>query len=270
MGIGYDIIGDIAIIKFDRDVSENNKKIFANNFLLKNKNIKTILEKTDKIKGRLRIAKTKFIAGEDKRITIHNENYCKIKLNVDKTYFSSRLSNERKVVSEEIIKKIKNNGKILVMFAGVAPFPLVIARFLKNAKKKATIISNEINREACKYAEENIKLNKLEDYIKVIQCDAKKLPEKRVVPASPNSSATSQKFDFIMMARPNLKETFLKTALKLSKKSTIIYYHGFGEMQKVLDEIKKETKNKISKIKIRKAGEIAPFKYRWNAKFAVR
>ena len=47
--IGYDLIGDIAIVKFDRNESEEGKKQFALDFLQKNKNIKTILEKTDKI-----------------------------------------------------------------------------------------------------------------------------------------------------------------------------------------------------------------------------
>jgi len=261
----YDIIGDIAIVKFDREATEEYKKKFAENFLQSHKHVKTVLEKTDKIKGRLRIAKTNFILGENKRETIHNENSCRIKLDVDKTYFSPRLANERKVISQEILKKLTNKkNKILVMFAGVAPFPLSIAKTLKLANKKAIVVSNEINKNACKYAEENVKLNKLENYIKIIQCDANKLPEKL------KKAKLPIKYDFIIMARPNLKDTFLKTALKLSKKGTIIQYHGFGEEQKVLQEITKDAKSRISKIKIRKAGEIAPFKYRWNASFQVR
>ena len=71
------------------------------------------------------------------------------------------------------------------------------------------------------------------------------------------------------MPRPNLKDTFLKTALKLSKKGTIIFYHGFGTKESVLEEIKKDTKGKIGKIKIRKAGDIGPYIYRWQAQFKV-
>jgi tRNA (guanine37-N1)-methyltransferase len=265
--IGYDLIGDIAIVKFDRNESEEQKKKFAYSFLQKNKNIKTILEKTDKIKGRLRIHKTKFLLGENKRETMHKENYCLLKLDVDKTYFSPRLANERKVIAQEILKKINSKkNKILVMFAGVAPFPIVIGKVLKQAGKKAEIISNEINRNACKYACENVKLNKLEGYIRIIQCDAKKLYEKLKKRNMP------EKFDFIMMARPNLKETFLSSALKLAKKGAIIYYHGFGAKEKVLGEIKSELKKlkaKTSKIKIRKAGEIAPRENRWNVRFIV-
>jgi len=266
--IGYDLIGDIAIVKFDREAKENEKKQFATVFLYKNRNIKTILEKTDKIKGRLRIHKTRFLLGEDKRETIHKENGCLFKLNVDKTYFSPRLSNERKVLAEEILKEVNNKkDKVLVMFAGVAPFPVIIGKTLKLKNKSAQIISNEINRNACKYAEENVRLNKLQEYVKIIQCDAKKLPEKLKKEKLP------EKFDFIMMARPNLKDTFISTALKLAKKGTIIYYHGFGTEQKVLDEIKadiKKSKKKISQIKIRKAGDIAPRLNRWQATFSIK
>ena len=260
---GYDLIGDIAIVKFDRNETEETKKQFARDFLQKNKNIKTILEKTDKIKGRLRIHKTKFLAGENKTETIHKENYCLLKLDINKTYFSPRLSNERKLIAEEILKKVTNKkNKILVMFAGVAPFPIVIGKTLKLANKKAEITSNEINRNACKYAEENVKINKLQEYIRIIQCDAKKLPSK-----------LKQKFDFIMMARPNLKDTFIETAIKLSKKGTLIYYHGFGTREKVKEEIASELKKlkfKTTTLNIRKAGDIAPNENRWCASFFIK
>ena len=146
----YDLLGDIAIIKFPKSTKQEQKKKYANDFLIQNKHIKTILEKSDKIKGRLRIAKTKFLAGENKKETIYNENQCKFKINVDETYFSPRLSNHRKEIALDICKKIKKNQKILVMFAGIAPYPIVIAKYLKNEKKldNIEIISEEINRKA--------------------------------------------------------------------------------------------------------------------------
>ena len=149
--------------------------------------------------------------------------------------------------------------KILVMFAGIAPFPIVIAKKLKEKRKKAEIISNEINRKASKYSEENVKLNKMENYIKVIQGDSRKLPLK-----------LKEKFDFIVMPRPNLKDTFLDIMRKFSKKSAEIYYYGFGEEEKVLDEIWRYAGARVGGIKIEKAGEIAPYKFRWLAKFRVR
>ena len=256
--IPHDILGSIAILKFPRGMGVGEKKKIAGRFLKEHKAVETVLEKTGKISGRLRKAKTKFLAGVNARETEYVENKCRFRFDVDKTYFSSRLAEQRKQVAEEIVKKAKDGQKVLVMFAGVAPFSIVIARTLKQKGKKVEIVSNEINRNANKYAKENVQKNGVSLYVDIVGGDAQKLPEK-----------LKKRFDFIVMPRPNLKNTFLKTAFKLSKKGTIIYYHGFGRGADVLAEIKKDCGKKIGKVRIKKAGEIAPYQYRWLAKFKV-
>lgn len=280
--IPQDILGEIAVLKFPREIKTKSQKIkLAKQFLKEHNSVTTILEKTNKIKGRLRKPTTTFLVGKNTKETTYNENNCKFKFNIDETYFSPRLASHRKDVCEEVVKKISraksqrvtnssatgglgghsHTKKILIMFAGVAPWPIILGKILKQENKQAQIFSNEINRKANKYAKENIKLNKLENYIQLIPGDAKKIPQKL---------KEKQKFDLILMPRPNLKTTFLKTALKLSKKGTIIYYHGFAQKkEEIINEIKKDTKNKIGKISIQKAGEIAPYTFRWLAKFKV-
>ncbi len=248
-----DIIGDIAIVKFPQETFFLWKKIFSWRFLRKNKNIVTVLEKKGDIKGRLRKFETGFLTGIDKRETIHKENHCQFYLHVDETYFSPRLSNERAVVSEELYKIVKQNSKILVMFAGVAPFSIVLARFLKNNGIKAKIYSSELNKKASEYAKRNVALNKLQDYVEVLQGDSRNINVK-------------DKFDVILMPRPNLKDSFLDSALKFSKKGTLIYYHGFGIREKVLKGVKN---SKLKLVYIRKAGDIAPRKWRWLVKLRV-
>jgi len=286
MKIPLDIIGDIAILKFPKEYTKKQKINYAKEFLEEHKNIKTILEKTSKIKGRLRIAETKFLAGENKKQTTYVENGCRFKLDVDKTYFSSRLGNHRLEVANEISNKIKKNQNIIVMFAGVAPLPITLAKILKQNNKldNIKIISEEINKEASKYAIENVKLNKFQDNIQVVQCDAKKLPEKLKklnlhiaerkadnIKGRLNVKGTlvPLRYDFIFMARPNLKETFLNPAIKISKKSTIIYYHGFGTKEEVIKEVTPFQK-KLKIISMKPAGEIGPHRYRWLVKFKVR
>jgi tRNA (guanine37-N1)-methyltransferase len=260
--IPQDLIGDIAILKFSRGMKEEDKKKLALDFLEKNRQIKTIFEKTGKTKGRLRKAEIKFLAGEKKDETIYKENGCVFKFNVRETYFSPRLSWNRQVVACDILKKVKSKkNKILVMFAGIAPYSIVIAKYLKTKRKKARVISSEINRKACEYAEENVKLNKLQDYVFVIPGDSKKIGEKL------KRMKIKPEFDFIAMPRPNLKETFLKEALKLGKKGTRYYYHGFGREEKVRNEIINSAKGKIKNLKLRKAGEIGPREYRFLAEF---
>ncbi len=246
----FDVLGNIAVVRFSKDVKLKDKKQFANKILKENKAIRTVLEKKGKIKGRLRKYSTTYLAGEKTKEVLYKENNCVFRFNIDKTYFSPRLSNERK----EIASKIKKGETVLVMFAGVAPFSIVIA---KNSKAKK-IYSNEINREANKYATLNISLNKVKDKIELIPGDIKRIAPK-----------LKQKFDVIVMPRPQLKDTFLKEAFSLSKKGTRIYYYGFckiKEKDSLIDKIKEEAKKYKEKIKIskiKKAGEIGPYKFRW-------
>src|SRR3989338_2361177 len=148
----FNILGNIAIVNFSDEISFKEKKKFAEQLLLKHPNIKTVLEKSGKFSGRLRKMKTRYLAGEKNKEVLYRENNCVFRFNVDTTYFSPRLSNERK----EIASLIKKDDKVLIMFAGVAPYSICIA---KNSGVK--VYSNEINREANKYAELNIKLNKV-------------------------------------------------------------------------------------------------------------
>ncbi|MFH1521535.1 MAG: hypothetical protein ABIF18_01100, partial [archaeon] len=248
--IPQDIVGDIAILKFPRRTLWIVKKLKARKFLRQNKTLKTVVEKVEGFSGELRTLKTKYLAGIKTKEATYKENQCVFKFNIDEAYFSPRLSNERKVIADEIVKLCRRkNTRVLVMFAGIAPYPIIIAKKLKQAKKHAVIISNELNKKANESAKKNISMNKLSDYITLVDGDAKKLPEK-----------IKEKFDIIVMPRPNLEDTFLKTALKLSKKGTIIFYHGFGTREEVLDEIDRDTKGKIGKIKIRKAGDIGAYK----------
>lgn len=257
--IPQDIIGNLALLKFPKKTLWITKKLKARKFLKTTPGVTTILEKTKGFSGELRTLKTKYLAGEKTTIAHYKENNCIFKFDINKAYFSPRLSNERKIISEEVFqiaKKIKH-PKILVMFAGIAPYPIVLAKKFKQAKLPATIISNELNQDANISAKENIALNKLSNYITLLPGDANKIK-------------TKEKFDIILMPRPNLEDTFLKSALKLSKKGTTIFYHGFGTHESVLKEINSDTKNKIGKINIRKAGDIGPYIFRWKAKFKVK
>jgi tRNA (guanine37-N1)-methyltransferase len=248
----YDIIGDIAVVKFGKE--KKSEKIKFAKSLLQRPNVKVVVEKADRIKGRLRTAKMNHIAGERRKDTLYKENGCRFRLNVETCYFSSRLSEERKKIAE----KIKKDDRVLVMFAGVAPFSIIIAKFA-GCKE---VVSVEISRECSKYAEQNVKINKLEN-VRVIQGDVKK------------KLAGLGTFSKIVMARPNLKETFLKSALDVSRKGTVIYYYGFSHVDnkdEMVEKLKKEAQELGRKIKIKevvKAGDIAPYKFRWRVEISV-
>ena len=289
----FDILGNIAIVKFPREFKHSDKKKYARELMQKNNSVKTVLEKEGRIKGRLRKPTTKWLAGKKTKEVLYRENNCVFRFNIDKTYFSPRLSNERK----EIASEIKKGETVLVMFAGVSPFPIVIAKNSSAGK----IYSNEINREANKYAKLNIQLNRVKDKVELIPGDIKRVAEEitKSRPPAPNfvnrktaeqlnrinrgaktnyeqsESNFPKKFGTIVMPRPQLKDTFLKQAFKLSKKGTRIYYYDFcksDKIQGVVEKIKKEallSKKRIKILKTKKAGEIAPYKIRVRVDFEV-
>ena len=241
------------------------QEIYAWKFLKNNPHVKVVLEKTAGFSGVLRTQETKWIAGEKRKDTVHRENDCSFYLDVDETYFSPRLSQDRKIMCDEVLKTIRPKSKILVMFAGVSPLPVVLAKTLKKNKIPAEIISSELNKKACEFGEKNVRMNKVENYVKVMCGDSRKLCE--------SLSKKKQRFDYIFMLRPNLEETFLDAALKVSKKGTIIYYHSFSESEEnTKNEIMKDiskAKRKVSKLEFRKAGDIGVRKNRYSVKFKV-
>ena len=71
------------------------------------------------------------------------------------------------------------------------------------------------------------------------------------------------------MARPNLKDSFLKYGLMAAKKNSRIFYHGFWresekdkEIKKLISEAKK-LRRKIKIINIKEIGDIAPYEHRY-------
>ncbi|MBS3076466.1 hypothetical protein J4481_01855 [Candidatus Pacearchaeota archaeon] len=245
----YDVLGNVAIVKFSKEVKPSEKKKFGEKVLKENPSVKTVLEKVGDFKGRLRKMKTAFVAGEKNKEVLYKENGCVFRFNIDSTYFSPRLSNERK----EVASLIKKGEEVLVMFAGVAPFSVVIA---KNSQAKK-VYSNEINREANKYAELNVARNKVKDKVELLNGDIKRVAKK-----------LGRNFDVIVMPRPQLKDSFLEQAFVLSKKGTRIYYYDFcreSEIDLIVEKVNSEAKKFGKKIKIlnvKKAGDIAPYKYR--------
>lgn len=256
----FSVLGNIAIVNFSDNYGSSEKKKFAKEVIEKNKSVRTVLEKSGKFKGRLRKQETKWLAGDKTKEVIYRENGCEFRFNIDETYFSSRLANERK----EACQFVKSGDEVLVMFAGVAPFPIVVA---KNTKAKK-VYSNELNRKANDYAKVNIKRNKLGDRVELLPGDIKKVALKL--------RDEKKKFDLIMMTRPNLDETFLSEAFMLSRNGTRIYYHGFGrieekdEMVEMIRERARKVGFKIKVLNVKEIGDIAPGKVRFRIVFEVR
>tara|TARA_Y100000310_G_C20702833_1_gene831563 strand:+ start:4741 stop:5571 length:831 start_codon:yes stop_codon:yes gene_type:complete len=244
----YDIVGNIIIFSdFPKQLTKR-EKIIGTEILRNFNHIQSVFKKTKKYSGKFRTPKLKLLAGKNDKEIEYKENNVRLKLNVEKVYFSPRLSEERKRIS----KKVKNNETILVMFSGCAAYPLVIA---KNTGAKK-IYAIEINPTAHKYALENIQLNKIKN-IELIKGNVE-----NVVPK------LNKKFDRIIMPLPKEASDFLDLALKKTKKNGTIHLYSFtkeNEYEDIIKAIEKECKNQKKQCKISsivKCGQFSPRVFR--------
>lgn len=249
----YDIFGSIAVVKFPRGFKVGEKKKFALRLMKEHKGVLSVVEKSGKISGRLRTPKTRWIAGEKTKETLYRENGCEFRLNIDTCYFSPRLASERK----EIASLVKKNEHVLVMFGGVGPFAIVIAK----QKKASRVVSVELGRVPGRYAELNVKRNKVD--VELYQGDVR-----RIVPKLEGN------FDRIVMARPNLKDSFLDVAFRKIRKG-IVHYYGFydedkiGELRELIENEAKKAGKKIKILGIKRAGDIGTRKYRYRVDIKI-
>ncbi len=243
----FDIIGDIAIIEIPAPLKKK-EKIIAEAVMQQNNVIKTVLKKVEGRTGTYRQLKLKHLLGEKKKVTETKESGVRLKLNVEKCYYSPRLATERL----RIASLVKPNEEILVMFSGVAPYPLVIAKH-SFAKR---IVGVELNPLAHKFALENIHLNKLGLKIQVLKGDAKKI------------SPSLGKFDRVIMPWPKGAKPYLKIAFDAVKKNGTIHFYYFeaeeelSKVNKKMIELCKKLKRKCKILNVSKAGKYAPHVYR--------
>ena len=110
----FDIVGDIIIFSDFPEELGKKENVIGETILKNFKSIHSVFKKTKKYSGTYRTPKLKLIAGENKKETIHKENNVFIKLDVEKVYFSPRMSSERKRIAE----LIRPDESVLVMFSG--------------------------------------------------------------------------------------------------------------------------------------------------------
>ena len=232
----FDIIGDVVIVEIPEDLEAHKKEIGQatlqftkrKTVYMKKSAVKGVtrvreleliagednpIMKKSAVKGVTRVRELELIAGEDNPITIHKEHGTRLKLDVKNVYFSPRLATERKRVQEAT----QEGEEILDMFAGIGPFPIVIAH-----EKNVNITAVDINEYAIKYLNENIKLNKLAPnaHITAICGDTNEVTLNEL---------KDKKFDRLIMNLPGLAPEFLDLAVSLCKDGGVIHYYEFSD-----------------------------------------
>ncbi|MBS3119819.1 hypothetical protein J4475_03270 [Candidatus Woesearchaeota archaeon] len=197
----FEIVGDIAVIEVPRGLARKQKTI-AKALLKFHGNIKTVVKKSGGHKGELRIQKYRHLAGERKFNTQYLENNARFRLDIQKTYFSTRLAHERM----RIAGQVRGGETVLVMFSGYGPYPIVIA---KNSGARE-IIGVELNGDAHMFARANVRLNRLGN-VRVYHGDARKtLKELSSYRIGLKSHWSEKQIKTRLVKKPRLIELYLK------------------------------------------------------------
>lgn len=205
----FDIIGDIAIIKIMCSNIADAERV-AKKIMDVHRNIKTVLTPVTCITGDFRVRELSLLAGEDKTNTLHKESGCIFMVDVEKVYFSPRLSFEH----QRIASLVKSNETVVNMFAGVGCFSIIIAKTVSPVR----VYSIDVNPTALKCMEKNVNINKVQSSVFPILGDSKD-----IISAQLGGIA-----DRVLMPLPEKALEYLPYALTALKPSGgMIHYYDF-------------------------------------------
>ena len=228
----FDQIGDIIIVRIP-DSLLSKKKVIGQALLDAVHPARSVFYQSSDVSGDFRTRNLEVIAGEDNTETEYREYGCRFKVDVEKVFFSPRLSTERKRIADLV-----QDGEILInMFGGVGMFSIVAAKM-----KNCTVYNIDLNPYAAKLCEENIKLNKkLKGKIISINGDAAQVVKEQL----------QNKGDRTLMLLPERSDEFLDSAILATKSGGIIHYYSHQHSDKRQDviEISKQHYLQVSPVK---------------------
>ncbi|MDE1865093.1 MAG: tRNA (guanine-N1)-methyltransferase [Candidatus Micrarchaeota archaeon] len=210
--IGYDLLGRTAIIEFRGPRSQARRAALE---LMKfDRRAETVLLKSGPVEGRYRTRKLSYIAGVRRYNVEYRENGCLFKFDPRKTFFSSRLSFER----SRILKLAKDGEEVCVMFAGVGPFAIELAKKFKGS----IVTAIEENPDSVRYMKDSITINKTPNAIPVTG-DVKKVAKNY-----------RESADRIIMPLPWSSLDFLDEALTIAKRTAVVHIYIIGKTKNLV------------------------------------
>jgi tRNA (guanine37-N1)-methyltransferase len=240
----FDILGSrekaVAIVEIPQELRKYRLKI-SRAIMSQHRNVKSVLDKGSPRKGVFRIRDYRILAGSKNTEVVHAESGCRFILDPREVYFSQREGTERL----RIASMVKNREKVMVFFAGIGPFPLIISK--KTGAEK--IVGIEINPKAVNYFEKNIELNKCRNVFAVMG-DVSKV------------SGNYIGFDRLIMPLPELSLKYLPEALHCLKKGGIIHIYVFAaedDLQKIKSCIRSCSRKSGKKISFLGKTNVLPY-----------
>lgn len=244
----YDVVGDICIIIIPDELESKERRI-GEKILEINRNVRVVAKRDGFYKGEFRTIPLKIIAGEIRKETEVKEFGIRLLVNPETVYYSVRSGNERRRVAS----LVEEGESVMVMFSGIAPFPLVIAKY----SGAASIVGIEKNPLAHEYGMRNIKRNKKLGNIRLYLGDVREL-----------APTFTTLFDRVIMPLPTKAEEFLPHGLKCLKPGGYLHFYDLQRpdqydlsVEKIVSASKKQNRM-VDSTGVTKCGHCAPRTYR--------
>jgi tRNA (guanine37-N1)-methyltransferase len=227
----FDQIGDIIVIRIP-DSLLSKKKVIGETLLKEVSTAKSVFYQSSDVTGDFRTRSLELLAGEDKTETEYKEFGCRFFVDVEKAFFSPRLSTER----ERIAEIVKDGETVINMFGGVGMFSILAAK-----NKKCTVYNIDINPVASKLCEKNISINKLAGEIISLNGDAAQIVNDQL----------KEKGDRTLMLLPERSDEFLESAILATKNGGTIHYYSHIHADKKQDapKLSEEHYREITNVK---------------------
>jgi len=230
--MGVDIVGSgdkmVALVELEEG-SERKIEDVAREIMSQNPGVKTVLQKFPGTKGKFRKKNYELVVGDPDTEVIHREYGYLLKLDPQKVYFSPRES----TIRQHIASRVKPGDRVLVMFAGIGPYPVAISKAQPRVKE---IVAVELNPEAFGYMKENIRMNKIAHLVTPILGDV------RIVCAN-----MKQEFDKVIMPMVEALQ-FIDVASQCCREGGLIQIYMVSDKYRIFEDCRLELQEKLKNI----------------------
>ncbi len=258
--IAYDLIGSretgaVAIV----EVPEGQDPLeIAREVASRHKHVKAVLVKLGPREGEERLRKYQLVLGDEDTEVIHREHGYRLKLDPRRVYFSPREATDR----ADVASHVKPGERVLVMFAGVGPYAVAIAKFQPEVEE---VVGVEINPDAVRYFRENIELNRLEGKVRAVLGDVREV-----------CPSMFGRFDRVVMPLPKGAYQFLDLAIRCLKPEGgwIHFYYWGGEdaperAAELVSKVAESLDRRARVVGWRKVGSYSPRVWRYRVDIRV-
>ncbi|MBN2202998.1 MAG: class I SAM-dependent methyltransferase family protein [Candidatus Aenigmarchaeota archaeon] len=238
---GYQIIGDILIVKLDSKLVRQ-RKLIGKAIIKIFPHIKTVC-RFKRLGPITRKPELEIIAGEKNTLTVHKEHGCQFLIDVSQSMWSKGNKNERKRMAE----LAKPKETIVDMFAGIGYWTIFMAKHCKPRK----IYAIDINPKAVEFLRKNTFLNNVEGKVEILEGDCRKMS--KLLENTANRIVMGYIFD---------TEKFLPHAFRMARKNCTIHFHRNAKdpetVKEKLEKIAGKHNVKIKFLKIVKIKSYSP------------